>query len=377
MPEKILIVDDELDTLRLVGMMLESRGYQIITAGDGEKALLTAENEQPDLILLDIMMPGIDGFEVTRQLRQGKATQDIPIIMFTAKTSMDDRVQGLELGADAYLTKPISSRELLAHIKAVLGRSSKSHQLVEVRETGFMVATIAPKGGLGASTITLNLAIAIHQRTKKDVLLADFRPGLGSIGLELGYSRLEGLNHLLQLPPKEITRQAIENELLPHTSGIRMLLSSSQPRDARQQNAVHQFESIARLLPQIASYVCLDPGPGITMVNERVLSLCNAVLVILEPNPQSVAQGKALIRDLMDIGLGERQISSIVVNRIRSSLQLTLSQMQEQLGRDPAIVFTPDPELAYQASIQKIPMVLLQPESFASHQFEKLAASFG
>ena len=101
MPEKILIVDDELDTLRLVGMMLESKGYQIITAGDGEKALLTAENEQPDLILLDIMMPGIDGFEVTRQLRQRRATQDIPIIMFTAKTSMDDRVQGLELGADA------------------------------------------------------------------------------------------------------------------------------------------------------------------------------------------------------------------------------------------------------------------------------------
>lgn len=377
MPEKILIVDDELDTLRLIEMMLESKGYQIVVAGNGEKALAIAERELPDLILLDIMMPGMDGYEVTRQLRQGKSTHGIPIILFTAKTSIDDRVQGLEIGADAYLTKPISSRELLAHIKAVLARGSNSYRPVEARESGFMLAIIAPKGGLGASTIALNLAIAIHQRSKKGVLLADFRPGLGSIGLELGYSRVDGLNHLLQLAPNEITRQAIEKELLHHSSGVRMLLSSSQPKDARQLSAVNQFESIARLLPQLTNYVCLDTGPGITLVNERVLGLCNAVLVILEPNPQSVAQGKTLIRDLMEIGLGEGQISSIVVNRVRSSIQLTVSQVQEQLGRNPSIVFTPDPELAYQASTQKIPMVLLQPESLATHQFQQLAANIG
>ena len=375
MSDKILIVDDEVDTLRLIGMMLESKGFQIFAASSGEKAISIAEHDQPDLILLDIMMPGIDGYDVTRQLRQQKATHDIPIIIFTAKTSMDDRVQGLELGADAYLTKPISSRELLAHIKAVLARSSKSYEPVVVREFGQMIGIIAAKGGLGASTVTLNLAIAIHQHTKKDILVADFRPGLGSIGLELGYNRPEGLNHLLQLTPKEITYQTIENELFRHSSGLRMLLSSSQPKDARQLVAVNQFEAIARLLPQIASYVCLDVGPGITTVNERVLGLCNTVLVITEPNPQSVAQGRFLINDLMDIGLGEGQIYCVVVNRIRSSMQLTISQVQEQLGRNPIIVFTPDPELAYQASTQRIPMVLLQPGSLATQQFEKLAAS--
>jgi MinD-like ATPase involved in chromosome partitioning or flagellar assembly len=124
----------------------------------------------------------------------------------------------------------------------------------------------------------------------------------------------------------------------------------------------------------MASYVCLDVGPGITSVNERVLTLCNTVLVIIEPNPQSVAQGRFLINDLMDLGLGEGQIYCIVVNRIRSSMQLTLSQVQEQLGRNPIIVFTPDPELAYQASAQRIPMVLLQPGSPSTQQFDELAA---
>lgn len=375
MPEKILIVDDEVDTLRLIGMMLESKGFQILAASNGEKAISIAENDLPDLILLDIMMPGIDGYAVTSSLRQNKATHDIPIIIFTARTSMDDRVQGLELGADAYLTKPISSRELLAHIKAVLSRSSKSYEPVSPRDSGQMIGIIAAKGGLGASTVTLNLAISIHQQTKKDVLVADFRPGMGTIGLELGYNRPEGLNRLLQLASKEITHQAIENELLRHTSGLLMLLSSSQPRDARQLAAVNQFECIARLLPHLASYVCLDVGPGITIVNEKVLNLCTTVLVIIEPNPQSVAQGRFLINGLMDIGLGEGQIQSVVVNRVRSTIQLTMSQIQEQLGRNSIIAFPPDPELAYQASAQRIPMVLLQPGSIAAQQFEKLATS--
>jgi DNA-binding response OmpR family regulator len=375
MPEKILIVDDEVDTLRLIGMMLESKGFQILAASNGEKALSLAENDLPDLILLDIMMPGIDGYDVTSRLRQNKATHDIPIIIFTARTSMDDRVQGLELGADAYLTKPISSRELLAHIKAVLARSSKAYEPVSIRDSGQMIGIIAAKGGLGASTVTLNLAIAIHQQTKKDVLIADFRPGLGTIGLELGFNRPEGLNHLLQLTPKEITQQAIENELFRHTSGVRMLLSSSQPRDAGQLAAANQFECIARLLPQLAGYVCLDVGPGITPVNEKVLCLCNTILVVIEPNPQSVAQGRFLINSLMDIGLGEGQIFSVVVNRIRSTIQLTMSQVGEQLGQNPIIAFPPDPELAYQASAQRIPMVLLQPGSIAAQQFAKLATS--
>jgi DNA-binding response OmpR family regulator len=172
-----------------------------LTVSNGEKVVSIAENDQPNLILLDIMMPGVDGYDITRQLRQNKVTHDIPIIIFTARTSMDDRVQGLELGADAYLTKPISSRELLAHIKAVLARSSKPYEPILTRESGQLIAIIAAKGGLGASTVTLNLAIAIHQHTKKDVLLADFRPGLGTIALELDYTRPEGLHNLLQLEP--------------------------------------------------------------------------------------------------------------------------------------------------------------------------------
>src|SRR5512135_788313 len=125
MPEKLLIVDDDVDTLRLVGLMLQRQGYQIVAANNGHQALIMAQSELPDLILLDIMMPDMDGYEVTRRLKANVSTNSIPIIMFTAKAQVDDKVAGFDMGADDYLTKPTQPRELFGHVKAVLARGKK------------------------------------------------------------------------------------------------------------------------------------------------------------------------------------------------------------------------------------------------------------
>jgi DNA-binding response OmpR family regulator len=113
MPEKILIVDDDVDTLRMVGLMLQRQGYQIVAANNGNQALIMAQNEQPDLILLDIMMPDMDGYEVTRRLREDPHISGVPIIMFTAKSKVEDRVTGFEVGADDFLTNPLSPKSSL------------------------------------------------------------------------------------------------------------------------------------------------------------------------------------------------------------------------------------------------------------------------
>lgn len=118
--EKILIVDDEARILRLVRSNLEPVGYKVLTAMDGESALTAAEMNDPDLIILDLMLPRLDGFEVCRRLREFST---VPIIILTAKGEEVDKVKGLELGADDYLTKPFSVQELLARIKAVLRRT--------------------------------------------------------------------------------------------------------------------------------------------------------------------------------------------------------------------------------------------------------------
>lgn len=117
MPEKILVVEDDISLRETLAYNLEKQGYAVETAGDGKQGLQLARLIQPDLILLDVMLPGMDGFDVCRILRQ---EMDIPILMLTARTDEIDRVVGLELGADDYVTKPFSMRELIARVKTRL-----------------------------------------------------------------------------------------------------------------------------------------------------------------------------------------------------------------------------------------------------------------
>ncbi len=122
MVRKILIVDDEKDIVDLVAYNLEKEGYEILKAFDGEKALALVRTKRPDLVVLDLMLPGIQGLEVCRRLRRDPSTAQVPIIMLTAKGDEVDRVLGLEIGADDYVTKPFSVKELTARIRAVLRR---------------------------------------------------------------------------------------------------------------------------------------------------------------------------------------------------------------------------------------------------------------
>lgn len=129
---KILVVDDEQHIVELVEFNLTKEGYEVITAYDGETAIEKARQEKPDLIILDIMLPKIDGLGVCRKLYAENATQDIPILMLTARSEVLDKVLGLEMGADDYMTKPFSPRELVARIKAILRRSNNiSHEKSE------------------------------------------------------------------------------------------------------------------------------------------------------------------------------------------------------------------------------------------------------
>ncbi len=120
MKQKILIVDDEPDTIELIQFNLKSAGYECLTAADGNEALKKARSVLPDLILLDLMIPEIDGLEICKLLRRDTNTAGIPILMLTAKASEIDRVLGLELGANDYVTKPFSPRELVLRVKNLL-----------------------------------------------------------------------------------------------------------------------------------------------------------------------------------------------------------------------------------------------------------------
>ena len=184
-PKKVLIVEDEKDILQLVKMYLEKEGFRTVTASDGAEALRQVKSERPDLVVLDLMLPEIDGLEVCKKLRIAPQTSMLPIIMLTAKSEESDTVVGLELGADDYVGKPFSPRALLARIKALFRRLERPDD----RELS------AYRYG------TLNLNLCRHEVTVNgcEVMLTAKEFGL--------------LEHLLRNPGRVLTRDLLLNSV--------------------------------------------------------------------------------------------------------------------------------------------------------------------
>lgn len=142
MKPKVLVVDDEPDAVELIEFNLKAAGFDVVTAADGQEALKKAQSTLPQLILLDLMLPEVDGFEVCKQLRKNPNTANIPIIMLTAKAAEIDRVLGLELGADDYVTKPFSPRELVLRVKNLLKRNTSEAPNKEQIQIGDLLLDI-------------------------------------------------------------------------------------------------------------------------------------------------------------------------------------------------------------------------------------------
>ena len=379
MAEKILIVDDDLDTLRLVGLMLQRQGYQIIAASNGPQALVLAEKEQPHLILLDIMMPEMDGYEVARRIRANPVTAAIPIIMFTAKSQVEDKVMGYEAGADDYITKPTQPRELFAKMRAVLARAKKAAPgtVVETpfvaQERGFLIGILGTKGGIGTTTLVFNLALALHQNSQKPVIAAEYSPGMGTIGIELGYKVCDGLDRLLQRNEFEITALDVENSLIQFSSGVRLLLNANDPLARLKMPSSAHFQQITQILLGMGKYILLDCGASLSSFLQPIYHQCNAIFLLVEPTLLSIAKFHAIRDALLEQDVHQNRIYPIVYNRVRSDIMLTRSQIQEKLGAEIFGMVAPAPELVYHAALNNRPIYLHQPESATASQLNEIA----
>lgn len=188
--ERILVVDDDREIIRLLRSYLEQAGYEVLTAANGETALHTLRREHPDLLVLDLMLPDRDGWDVTRLIRADATLADTPIIMLTARVDDTDKILGLELGADDYITKPFNPREVLARVRAMLRRQQ--------RMTEHGTATILQVG-------QLRLDVARHDVTLNGVLL------------DLTRTEFSLLQTLMQNPGYVFTRSELIEKALGHS----------------------------------------------------------------------------------------------------------------------------------------------------------------
>ncbi|GAB4544741.1 MAG: hypothetical protein Fur002_18220 [Anaerolineales bacterium] len=376
MAEKILIIDDDIDTLKLVGLMLQKQGYEISAASNGALGLAKALEERPDLVLLDVMMPDMDGYEVARRLRKNPVTSSTPILMFTAKTQLDDKVTGFEAGVDDYLTKPTHPTELQAHVRALLARSPKKTSsavaATPAEKRSYVIGVFAARAGLGVSSVAVNLAAAIYSRAQADVVLAEFTPGAGSLALELAAPGQKGLSDLLKTNPAEITRERVQSALVAHPSGIKFLFASENPREVALHAQTQQFGAIAARLTSLARFVVLDLGSGLPLFSQKILSSCSERILVVEGSQNTIYRSKLMLEALNSLNIPSAAVTVVLNHRVRTEVQLTVAQAQESLGQPILMTFMPAPELFLQGARAKTAPMLTQPANMTAQQFVKL-----
>jgi len=366
---RILIVDDDVDALRLVGIMLEHEGFQIIAAASGQQAIDKAIEEKPDLIILDVMMPGIDGYQVAMQLRKHPDTLAIPILMFTAKTAVNDKVAGFQAGADDYLTKPIHRAELVTRVQALIQRKKRATTVEAVPGRGRIIGFLPTKGGLGTSSLTLNVALELQKAyPDKQVALVELRDGNGTLALQLGMSVPGGIQTLAEQPPASLTKDILIDRMIRHTSGLHLLLSTAAPGGTGPRLTRDFSRNVMRYLIGDYDYVLLDLPAALDEATAEALRMASDIILTLDPNRIGMLMAQTMLDHLDRQNIGAYKAKVVLINRVPAAASLNRMDIENTLQHTMICSIPPVPDLAHESIQSGRPMVIVQPHSLVTQQ---------
>jgi len=367
MANKILIVDDDPLAAKLMKLALTAEGYQVSTAPTAMEGLRMAQAERPDLILLDIMMPDMDGLQMCRVLRSQVVTADVPIIFLTGKTQVDDRIAGLRAGADDYISKPADPREVVVRVQAVLTRAQRT---IAVKQ-GRVVAVIGAKGGVGTSTIAVNLAVALTRR-QTSALLLDLRPNGGTIAWQLKLTARASLADLVGVPPDQIGSRIVEKALVSHSSGLRVLLSPP-PSSGLVELPAEAVSSVVRASAPLADVVLMDLPHINSLATQAALKASDMTLLVLAPESLMVACAEQTLSLLESAGVTKEAVAIVLVNRAQSFTSLSVGDIERTLQRTSLGVMPPALEEVSVADRQGVPLVLSERQTVATMALREMA----
>jgi pilus assembly protein CpaE len=319
--KKILVVDDEPDALRMVKLTLSSEGYEVVTGSDGEEAIRVAALERPDLILLDVMMPKMNGYEVTRRLRRVPELAKVPILFLSARGQVVDKVEGLRAGGNDYVTKPADPVELVARVGALLGSYTEA--------PGYVAALFGSKGGVGTTTLAVNLALSLQQQSEATVVLVDGHNEGGDVDVFLNTPISHHAGELMTVID-QLDKDVFQSALAGHPSGLRMLLAPSDTSAAPAILPMH-WQRILHELRRIASYIIFDGPPLQSASWAPVLDEANDVFLITTPD---ISAMRRLRSDYAMVGAqsGAADNRHVLLNRFTEQSGFSVSAINRALS---------------------------------------------
>ncbi|OQY44823.1 MAG: hypothetical protein B6242_11815 [Anaerolineaceae bacterium 4572_78] len=372
---KILVIDDDINALKLLGYTLHKAGFEVVIAQNGFDGLKKLKAQMPDLVVSDLMMPRMDGYEVTKRIRSNPETANIPIIMLTAKSQVADKVKGFEVGVNDYVTKPVMPAELIARIKAHLVRRAPTAGKVK-RKKSKIIGFLGVKGGVGVTTLVTNLGMAI-QSIGKRVILADFQPMGASVCQYFGQINDNSLRNMLREPANAITKDTLKNTLMPYKQKLQILPSIRGVQMQHQPINSNHAKVILKSCAELGEFVLADLGCTVFKSTDDILQVCNQVCLVLAPNRLAMELGQNMLQYLNILELDRDKIGIILVNQSQARHPYTKDNVQDTLDVNVLAILPPMSKLAYQSLQKRTPAFELQTENPFNQQLKALAEVIG
>ncbi|HEU0296659.1 MAG TPA: response regulator [Anaerolineales bacterium] len=330
---RVLLIDDEQFYFKLIRRSLKESEYEIEYAQSGNEGLAKIPSFNPEMLIIDLKLPGMDGFEVLERVRRDQKFSHVPVIVITAQDELSEKLKAFELGADDYLVKPFQPEELAARM-GILARRGMAAQLGydSKAKTNAAIYTVhSLRGGLGCSSIVVNLGLAFHKLWNKDTLLVDGVLTAGQVALMLDAKPSATWENLVGVEVENIDDAVVGEMMCKHNSGIRYIASPRYPiaADTFSQEVLHQF---AGRLKGSNEFILVDASHDFSDMTIHMLSLSSTILLVMAPEMASLRTTVSALEIYDRLGIPLEKVK-IVLNNNSSSPAIKQAQLEKVLKR--------------------------------------------
>lgn len=366
---KVLVVDDEPATVKLLELLLQRAGYEVFTALDGPTALKVIEAEHPDVVVMDVMMPGMSGEDVVREIRQRPAIANTPTLMLSARSQVESKVSGLRAGADDYVTKPANPDELVARVEALLARASRTPAGAGSK-SGRIVLFVGAKGGVGTTVTAVNVGISLALRGL-DTRIVDLHWQLATASQLLGLWPRSSLADVIQRPVEEIDNRLVHKSIMHHHSGLN-LLAGHPGLKIDLHPTPDQLKAVVEQAAIDTEFLLLDaPRDAATLA--AVAPMSDFVALVLTTEPEAVASAATLAHFLREAGVVAQSIGLVLVHHWPQPTDVSLDKIGERVGCDFVGAIQPGPDACRECARLGVPLVLRNQTELAASSLMRLA----
>jgi pilus assembly protein CpaE len=367
----ILAVDDDPINRKIVSEIMAHAGYQVTSASSAEEALSILRRTPIDLIILDVIMQGMDGYEMCRRLRSDPNTANIPVILLTSLESIDDKLKGFNAGADDFLSKPPQPDELVARVGVWLRRSKREKEVKEVGAVGKVIAVHSLRGGVGVSTISTNLAIGLAQLWGLQTVLVDLVLSAGQAALMFNLPARNTWGDIARIPTSEIDPDLVEVLLRAHSSGANVLPAPNEVIEGQMIDAA-KVSCVLEIIRSNYGYIVLDLPHDFSETTLVGLDMADSILEVLVPEMASVHATTSALDVFSKLQYPEERLK-LVLNWVFERQGLSRVDIEAAIQHKISMVIPYSSESFVRAINFGAPPVYEQPNSPLGAFFEDLA----